>query len=110
VAHAVGARGDLDEGAEVLGGDDLAVVDGAGLDLFADGGDLGLGVLDLEAVGAGDDDGAVVLDVDADAVLVLEGADGLAARADELADLLGVDVEGDECAGRRRRCRRAARR
>jgi hypothetical protein len=33
-------------------GDDLAVVDGADLDLFADGGDLGLGVLDLEAVGA----------------------------------------------------------
>jgi hypothetical protein len=58
-----------------------------------------LAPLDGLGVGAATDDGAVVLDVDGDAVLVLEAADHLAAGADELADLLGVDADGDEAGG-----------
>ena len=99
MAHAVRPRSQLDERAEVLHADDLAGVDRADLDLLRQRLDLALAGLDGLAVRGGDHDGAVVLDIDADAVLLLQAADHLAAGADELADLLRVDVDGDEARG-----------
>ena len=90
------ARDHLDEGAELLDALHLAHVDAVQLHLAAD-------VLDhpqrgLGGVVAGGEDGhlAVVLHVDLGAGLLLDAADDLAAGADDLADLLRPDLDGDE--------------
>ena len=44
-------------------------------------------------------DGAIFLDVDLDIVIGLEAADGLATRANDLADLFGVDVRSEDAGG-----------
>ena len=90
---------DLDEGAEVDDLLDLAQVDAADLGLLADPLDDVDGLLDHLGVGSEEHDAAIVLDVHLDARLLLDAADHLAARADDLADLLGPDPDGDEAWG-----------
>ena len=48
------------------------------------------------AVDGSDKDGAIVLDVDVHFALFLDLADHLAAGADDLADLVGIDVDGGD--------------
>src|SRR6266540_736864 len=99
VEQPLGAGHDLDEGAELLDALHLAQVDTVQLRLAAD-------VLDdvhchLRRVAAGgeDRDLAVVLHVDLGAGLLLDAADHLAAGPDDLADLLGPDLDGNEARG-----------
>src|SRR4051794_24957732 len=97
VQQAVGALGELDERAERRGLDDLG-----GGELVPDRDVLGhrrdpLGQgLALLAVGGVDEDLALVVDVDLRLELVGEAADGLAALADEQADLVRVDLHRDD--------------
>jgi hypothetical protein len=102
VAHAVGAPGELDEGAEVLGRDDLAGVDRADLDLSHS---ASISACAWSRLGVG---ATAIMTVPSSSTsmftpyLLLQAADGLAAGADELADLVGVDLDGDEARGVRR--------
>src|SRR5205823_11857442 len=66
------------------------------LHLAADVLDDGHGFLHRRAVGREHRDASVVLDVDLGARLLLDAADDLAAGADDLADLLGADLDGHE--------------
>ena len=92
--QSVGALGQLDEGTEGGGLDDL----GSGV-AVADFGflghrlDAGNRVLDLGAGRSVDPDRAVVFDVDLGLELLAETADGLATLADDGADLLLVDLD-----------------
>src|SRR5215212_11060407 len=96
VQQAVGALGQLDEGAEGRRLDDLAGVLVADLDLLRHRADaLGQRLAQL-AVGGVDEDLALVVDVDLRLELVREAADRLATLADEQADLVGVDLDGDD--------------
>ena len=61
---------------------------------------MSMRLLDGDAVGRRDVHGAVVLDLDGDAGLGRDAADGLAARADDLADLVGLDRAACGCAAR----------
>src|SRR5215218_10210861 len=94
VQQAVGALGELDERAERRRLDDLRRRElVADLDLLGHGADpVDQGV----ALGAGlrvDEHVALVVDVDLRVELVAEPADGLAALADEQADLVGIDLD-----------------
>src|SRR5436190_869998 len=94
VQQAVGALGQLDEGADRRRLDDLALALFADLDLLGllpDAVDQGVALL---AVGGVDEHGAVVVDVDLGLELVLHAADRLAALADDHADLRRVDLDG----------------
>ena len=51
------------------------------------------------AIGRSDVNRAVVLDVDGHAGLRGDAPDGLAARADDVADLVGLDVDGEDARG-----------
>ena len=97
--HAVFAGSKLHEGAH-LGEDahDRADEHIAHLRIACDGEDDRLGVLGVFGVLAvgGDADAAVVFDVDLDARLFDDLVDDLAAAADDLADLVGIDGEGDD--------------
>src|SRR6266700_6541801 len=84
----------LDEGAERHDPDDLAAVDAAHLDLVGQALDPVDRAPRAVLVGRGDEDLAVVLDVDLGAGLLDDLADHLAARADHVADLVGVDLDG----------------
>ncbi len=96
VDEAVDALLQLDERAEVGRLDHLAGDDVADLDVLGHRQDaLGDGLAGLH-VGRGDVDGAVVLDVDLDAELLAETLDGLAALADDEADLVGVDLDRED--------------
>src|SRR6478672_3934087 len=102
VQQAVGALGQLDEGPEGRRLDDLAVEGVADLDLLGHRADaLGQGLAHL-AVGGVDEHVAVVVDVDLRVELVLQAADGLAALADEQADLVRADLDADDARGVRR--------
>src|SRR4029077_18277657 len=87
------ARQDLDEGAEAHDPGDLAQVQGADLDVAGEALDPGDRLARVLAAHRGDLDGAVVLDVDLGAGLLLDLADHRATLADDLADLLGVDLD-----------------
>src|SRR5690606_25264154 len=87
---------DLDEGAEVDDPLDHAVVGRADLGLGDEALDQPLGALDLLDVAAGDRNPAGVLDVDRAAGLLDDRADGLAARPDDLADLVDLDLHGHD--------------
>src|SRR5690606_1839678 len=91
--EAVDAGEHLDEGAEVDGALDHTLVDGADLGLGGEALDDVEGPLDGIRIRRGDVDGAVVLDVDGHAGLVDDAFDGLAARADDEADLVGLDLD-----------------
>src|SRR5262249_44019279 len=99
VAQAVAPRRDLDEGPEVLDRGHLALVDLADADLLGQGVHVGQGGLGAGGVHVRDVDRAVVLDVQLGAGLLLDGLDGLAAGADQQADLVGVDLGGQEARG-----------
>src|SRR5262249_5395444 len=94
VAQPFLAGQDLDEGAKVLDRGDAAFVDLADLNLLANGFDLAHGSLGALGVGMRHVHGAVVLDVDLGAGRFLDALDHLAARTDQGADLLGVDLDG----------------
>src|SRR4051794_26516529 len=96
VQQAVGALGELDERAERGRLHDLAGVLVADLDLLGHAADaLGERVAQLTAARV-DEHLALVVDVDLGLELVLQGADGLAALADEQADLVRVDLDGED--------------
>ena len=81
----------------------------AHLGLFHDAQDHGLGGLAGRAVDGGDVDGAVLLDVDGRAGLLLDAAHDLAAGADDVADLVDGDVDGLDARGGVAQLLRAAR-
>src|SRR5215468_5059024 len=96
VHQPVGARHDLDEGAEVDHLAHRAAIDLADLRLRGETADPVDGALHGGTVGGGDEDGAVVLDVDLAPRLLHDAADGLPPGADEIADAIRLDVERDD--------------
>ena len=93
--HAVVTRSDLDERADREDADDLAVVQRADLGNEADVVDHLLGSVARCTVDRSDEDVAVVVDVDLCAGIGADLLDGLAAGADDLADLVDGDDHGD---------------
>src|SRR5438093_621359 len=83
----------LDERAAAHDPRDLAVVDLADLRLLGHSHDHRLGPLAAVCLRAGNADRSVVLELDRGARLRLDRADHLAAGADDLADLVGVDLD-----------------
>ena len=79
--------------AEFLDRGDAPLVDLADLDFLGDRLDAKLGCLGAGGVAVRDADRAVVVDVDLGAGRFLDALDVLAARPDEQADLLGVDLD-----------------
>ena len=80
--------------------DDAAVVDLADCDLGGQGLDHAPAAFGARRRRVRDDHHrAVVLDVDLGAGLLLDARDGLAARADEQADLLRVDLDRQQARG-----------
>ena len=89
----------FDEGAEFFDGHDAAFVDLTDFDLGAERFDFAAG--DFHAL-RGDGEhlhGSVVFDVDFATGLFDQALDVLAARSDQRADLLGVDLQGDDARG-----------
>src|SRR5262245_947957 len=96
VEQSFGTGEDLDEGAEIDDAGDGAEIALAHLDFgrqVANDLHRGLGGL---AVRRGDGDSAVVRNVDLRAGLLLDAANDLAARADDVANLVGVDLHRDD--------------
>ena len=92
----VHAGEDLHKGAEVCDAHNFAGVDVPDHSAFAECGDAFVGDLSAHAIGGGDVDSAVFLHVDGRAGLFLQGADVLASRADQGADLIDRDLDGDD--------------
>src|SRR5512143_2551906 len=90
---------DLDERAEAHDPGDLAQVEGPDLDLAGQALDPLDRLARVLAADRGDLHGAVVLDVDLGLGLLLDLADHRPTLADHLADLLGVDLDGDDARG-----------
>lgn len=95
------------EGAEGLDGDHATGVLLARLGNLDDELDALDGLIDGLA-GAADKDGAVLLDVDRSAGLVLDAADDLAAGTDDVADLIGRNLDGDDARSGAARGRRGS--
>ncbi len=95
VQQAVLTGQQVHEGAEGLDGDDATGVLLARLGNLDDELDALDGLVDGLA-GAADEDGTVLLDVDRGAGLVLDAADDLTAGADDVADLVGRNLDGDD--------------
>ena len=95
VQQAVLAGQQVHEGAERLDGDHATGVLLARLGNLDDELDALDGLIDGLA-GAADKDGAVFLNVDRSAGLVLDAADDLAAGTDDVADLIGRNLDGDD--------------
>src|SRR5215208_6984601 len=93
VQQAVGALGELDEGAEGRRLDDLAGELVADLHLLGHRPDAVDERVGLGAAGGVDQDLTLVVDVDLGLELVRQAADRLTALADEQADLVGVDLD-----------------
>src|SRR6185295_2529684 len=96
VQQAVRSRHDLDEGAVSLDPPYLAGVGLADLRYLGEVLDHLDGEPGRPLVGRGDDDLAVVLDLDVAAGLLNDRADGLATGSDDIADLLLRDLNGVE--------------
>src|SRR5690348_1211742 len=90
---------DLDESAEAHDPGDLAEIQTADLNLAGDAFDHVDRSLGLLAVDGSDLDGAVVLDVDLGAGVFLDLADRGTTLADDVADLLRVDLDRDDARG-----------
>ena len=99
VKQAVLAGKELDEGTEGLDADNAAQVLLAHLGDLDDGLDAGGGVLG-STIGAGDEDVTVLLDVNRGARVILDATDDLAAGADDVANLVSRDLDGDRSAER----------
>ena len=95
VQQAVFGRRQLHEGAEGLDVDHRALELLAHLGLFDNQFDAALGLL-AARIGRGDEDRAVLLDVDVRAGLLLQAADDLAARANDVANLVHRHVDRDD--------------
>src|SRR4029434_8460132 len=100
-------RGHLHEGAELLDALHLAHVDPLQLDLAADVLDHPQGGLGGVVAGGEDRHLAVLLHIDLRPGLLLDASNDLAAGADDLADFLRADLDGDEArrVGRKTRTR-----
>src|SRR5262245_18755781 len=96
VEGALGGGNDLDEGTEFDDLLDLAEIDAVELDLTADVLDDAQRLLHRRAVGREHGDPPVVLDIDLGAGLLLDAPDDLTAGTDDLANLLGPDLDRDE--------------
>ncbi len=105
VHHAINAGQNFHEGAVALGAHHLANVRLANLDRFGQRLDFTHGQLRAGAIGRRDEDGTVIFDVNLDAVLLLHGANLLAARPNDLTDLLWVHVNGQDSWGQSRQVR-----
>ena len=92
VDHALFAGCELDESAEFLDADDYAVEDLAFFELGGDDLDHALCFVHALLLAAADGDAAVIVDVDLDACALDDLVDGLAALADNITDLLGIDL------------------
>ena len=88
------ARQDLDEGAELLDGNNGALVHLADGDLFDHALDDFLGALETLGIARVDVHGAIVLDVNLGTRLGDDALDGLSAGADDEADLVLRDLHG----------------
>src|SRR6185437_4460724 len=96
VHQAVAARQDGHEGTEVHQACHLALVDAADLDVGRDQLDAPLRLATGGAVHGGDLHRTVALDVDRRAGLLGDLADHRPALADHIADLLRIDLQGDD--------------
>ena len=96
MAEAVFAGNEFNEGAKVLHARHPTLVDAANLDRRGECFDLRHGSHRPFRIVAGHRHRAVILDLDAGAGRLLNGTDRLAARTDQEADLLGVDVGAEE--------------
>src|SRR5689334_16923525 len=96
VHQAIAAREDRDEGAEVHQAHHLALVDAAHFDVRRDELDAPLRFAARLAADRRNLDGAVALDVDGRARLFGDLADDRPTLADDVADLLRVDLDGDD--------------
>ncbi len=101
----------LDKAAELLDRDDLAAINLADLDLGGHAFDLRTSLGHASLAHGVDIDGAIVLDVDLAAGFLDDALDVLATRPDECADLLRIDLDGEDARGvlaqlrtRRRQC------
>ena len=94
VAEAFFARQGFDEGAEFHQAGDAAGVDLTDFDFAHDVLDHLLGFLHALGIVGGDEDVAVFVDVDVDAGLVDDLLDDFAAGADDVADLVDLDLDG----------------
>ena len=93
VNHAVVTGSNLNECADGQDADDLAVVQLANLGDEADVVDHLLGSVSSSGVDSGDEDGAIVLDVNLGAGVSADLLNGLAAGTDNLADLVHRNLQ-----------------
>ena len=96
VHEPVPAGEDVHEGAEVHELNHPALVDLADLDVRRQKLNAPARLFTRRLVHGGDGDGAVIADIDVGAGLLGELADGRAALADDVPDLLRIDLEGDQ--------------
>src|SRR5690606_12829299 len=96
VHQAIATRQDGDERAEVHQLRHLALVDAADFHVRGDLLDLLLRGFAGVAINGGDLDGAVILDLDHRAGFVLDGAHDRTALADDVTDLVDLDLHGDD--------------
>src|SRR5229473_209754 len=94
--QAVDTGHNFDEGAEIDDLAHLAVVDAADFGLRRDRLDCGYRLFHRDAVGRGDQHRTVVLDIYIAAGLLDESTDYLAAGADNVANLVGLDMKRDD--------------
>ena len=94
VEEAVGAGEDFDEGAELCEPDDFAEVRLADFRNSRDVRDHLDGAGETVGVGRGHIDAACVVDIDLDARCIDDATNDLAAGSDEVADLVGRDLDG----------------
>src|SRR5205085_7284300 len=93
VHHAIEAGQNFHKRPEVGDACHLAGVNLANLGILGHAADAGFGARGAHAVGRGDVHGAIVLDINLDAKFLDDAADRLTAGADDLTDLLGVDLD-----------------
>ena len=93
VAHAVGARHQLHECAELFDRDNFAFEHGANLDLGAKRFDFQFGLRRFGRVGTRNEHGSVFFHIDLRAGSLLKRADCFSAWTNELADLLWINLD-----------------
>ena len=103
VKQAVFAGGKADKCAEVLDSDNFAIVHFADLGNLNDAQDGSLSGSAALGIGGSDANRAVFLDLDGGVGLVLKATDDLTARADNVADLVGGDMDGLDVGSIRRK-------
>ncbi len=97
--HAIHPRQNFNEGAVALGAHNRTNIRLADLDRFSQRFDFAYGRLRAGAISRRDVDRTVIFDINLDAILLLHGANLLAARANDLPDLLRIHVNGQDARG-----------